>query len=61
LGIEKYIQLVRESKYPRSDNIKTIAEAVLKSFPKEWLELMEMDNVNEDILPYEYIPVGEKQ
>ena len=60
LGIEKYSQLVRESKFPRSDNIKKLAEVVLNSFPKEWLELMEMDNINEDIIPYEFIPVGGK-
>jgi len=60
LGIEKYSQLVRESKFPRSDNIKKLAEVVLKSFPKEWLELTELDNINEDIIPYDFIPVGGK-
>ena len=56
LGIEKYVQLVRESKYPRSDNIKKLADFVLRAFPVDWMTLMEDNEVNEDIILTDNFP-----
>jgi len=61
LGIEKFIHLVRESKYPRSDQISNIANLVLKSFPREWVVLMDNEDIDEDITLINNIPLGKSR
>ena len=61
LGIESYIQLVRESMFPRGDNIKRLAEFVISEFPREWTAIMLNGNVDEHISLTENFPInGEK-
>jgi hypothetical protein len=41
LGIESFKQLFMEYKYPRCDQIKSLAVFVLRSFPKSWIDIIE--------------------
>ena len=57
LGIENYIQLIREFNYPRGDTTKKIAEFVLKLFPDKWSEIVQSYEVDEHIELSNNIPI----
>jgi len=56
LGIEKYIQLYREFLFPRNDECRVVANFVLRSFPKEWRDLMMNNEINDDVNLTECLP-----
>lgn len=42
MGIRTYIQMLREWRYPRSDEIKLIVQLVMSCMPKKWSECLDL-------------------
>ena len=57
LGIESYIQLVREVRFPRSDEIETRAKFVINFLPQMWQEILHDLSIDVDTPLEEKFPI----
>jgi len=57
-GVSTFLELVNESRFPRSDNIGNLAKYILRFFPPAWVEIVTMSNdVNGDITYEQEFPL----